>query len=124
MEALGVVLTTIGIFLTTLNQNTDVKFQRYKEKGKELKQDRKLSAAIKLYRRAWYYARTTEQKRELWALVVHLHTDRALRAQKEFSENSGQQMTYTRLDGSIAFWFFDGGEPGNYKEPSIKEALK
>ena len=90
-------------------------FQRYKEEGLTLVEERKLSKAMQSYAKALSEAETDEERAEIWQLVVHIHTDRLIKASAELSGVLGYPFTWP---------WGPNNTPRNYSPPSRDEALK
>ena len=114
----------LRMYLSTLNSSDDVKFERNKEKGTDFKKSGHLRAAMNFYRRALNHAGDSQQKVEIWGLILYLQTDRALASHSQYYYYSGEKMTYTMPDGTEHYWFFHGTEPSGYNEPPREEILK
>ena len=125
MEFLSIIVSLMGVWLQLVGENTKVKFQRYKEKGTEIKESGQLAKAVKFYEKALNTAETDDQQAEVWALLVYIHTDRAIGASQQYERKSGYIMQYQNDAGELVPWNFGPGNiPGNYKPPPRGELLK
>ena len=122
--AIKIAFSLLRMYVSTLNSSDDVKFERYKERGTDYKKLGKLSVAMKFYKRALNHAGNSQQKAEIWQLIMYLQTDRALASHSQYYQKSGRKMTYKTVDGTDHYWFFHGSAPPDYNEPPREEILK
>ncbi len=125
VEFLSIIISLIGMWFQLSGKSDKVKFQRYKEKGTEIKESGQLAKAVKFYEKALNTAETDDQQAEVWALLVYVHTDRAIGASQQYERKLGYIMQYQNDAGELVPWNFGPGNiPGNYKPPSRGELLK
>ena len=105
----------IGFALSITGKSSAAKFQSFKDKGVRMKESKRLGKAILYYKKALDYAETDEQKSQIWFLIIHIHTDRLIKA----SEN------FRGCTGYVPEWRFGPNNiPTNYEPPLTKEALR
>ena len=122
---LSYIISLIGLWHKIVERSDKVKFQRYKEKGTEIKESGQLAKAAKFYKKALDIAEENAQQAEIWALLVYIHTDRAIAASQQYEQKSGQIMLYRNNEGELKPWNFGPGHiPSDYKVPPRKELLK
>lgn len=122
---LSFIISLIRLWFQLAGKSDKVKFQRYKEKGTEVKESGQLAKAAKFYEKALDIAEENNQQAEIWALLVYLHTDRAIGASQQYARNSGHIMQYRNNEGKLELWNFGPANiPWNYKSPSREELLK
>ena len=125
IEFLSFIISLIGLWFQLIGKSDKVKFQRYKERGTEIKESGQLAKAARFYEKALDIAEKNEQQAEIWALLVYIHTDRAIGASQQYARNSGYIMQYRNNEGELEPWNFGPGNiPGNYKPPPREELLK
>lgn len=122
---LSFIITLIGLWLQLIGKSDKVKFQRYKDKGTEIKKSGQLAKAAKFYKKALDIAEEDTQQAEIWALLVYIHTDRAIGASKEYEEKKGHIMLSKNNEGKTEPWNFGPGKiSSDYKPPPREELLK
>ena len=125
MGFLSFIISLIRLWFQLVGKSDKVKFQRYKEKGTDIKESGQLAKAAKFYEKALDIAEENNQQAEIWALLVYLHTDRAIGASQQYERNSGHIMQCQNNEGKLEPWNFGPGNiPRNYKPPSREELLK
>ena len=125
LSVIGLSLRLIGLWFQLVGKSDKVKFQRYKEKGTEIKESGRLAKAVKFYEKALNTAETDDQQAEVWALLVYVHTDRAIGASQQYERKSGYIIQYQNDAGELVPWNFGPGNiPRNYKPPPRGELLK
>ena len=125
LSVIGLSLRLIGLWFQLVGKSDKVKFQRYKEKGTEIKESGRLAKAVKFYEKALNTAETNDQQAEIWALLVYIHTDRAIGASQQYARKSGNIMQYRNNEGRLVPWNFGPGNiPWDYKPPPREELLK
>ena len=125
MEFLSYIISLIGLWHKIVGRSDKVKFQRYKEKGTEIKESGQLAKAVKFYEKALDIAEENDQQAEIWELLVYVHTDRAIGASQQYERKSGHIMLCRNSAGELEPWNFGPGKiPSNYKAPPRKELLK
>ena len=125
MGFLSFIISLIRLWFQLVGRSDKVKFQRYKEKGTEIKESGQLAKAAKFYEKALDIAEENNQQAEIWALLVYIHTDRAIGASQQYARKSGHIMQYRNNEGKLEPWNFGPGNiPWNYKSPPREELLK
>ena len=125
MEYLSFIISLIGLWFKTRRKSNKAKFEDYKEKGTEIKKSGKLAKAVKFYEKALDIAEENDQQAEIWALLVYLHTDRAIGASKQYEEKKGRIMLWRNNEGELEPWNFGPGKiSSDYKSPPRRELLK
>lgn len=113
---LGTFFSFIGMYISLIGRNDKVKFQRYKDKGREIKEEKgQLSKAIKYYKKALNYADSDAKKADIWWLILYIQTDRQIGAVDEIS---------IYQDDNVSWDFGPNKRPQDYKKPKQKELLK
>lgn len=125
MGFLSLIISLIRLWFQLVGKSDKVKFQRYRDKGTEIKESGQLAKAVKFYKKALDIAEENAQQAEIWALLVYIHTDRAIGASQQYEQKLGHIMLYRNNEGELKPWNFGPGNiPGNYKSPPRKELLK
>ena len=112
---IGTFFSMWGVGISLTRKNNKVKFRFYKKKGIELKESKQLGKAMLWYRKAIDYAESEKQESEIWALIMHIHTDRLIGASQEWKNCTGQTPD----------WKFGANYiPSNYEKPPKAELLR
>ena len=118
---IGTCITSLSIFVTSvslLTRETTVKFNTYKDKGKNSRQKGKVSKAVSFYREALKYAISTEQKNEVWRYIIYAHTDRVIAAAEEMRDDTQDNWMFENWDwGPTKI-------PTDYVRPTRSETMK
>lgn len=121
----SIIISLIRLWFQLVGKSDKVKFQRYKEKGTEIKKSGQLAKAAKFYKKALDIAEENAQQAEIWELLVYIHTDRAIAASQQYKQKSGRIMLFRNNEGEIEPWNFGPGNiSGDYKTPPREELLK
>lgn len=114
-------VTFVSIFVTGFSlipKDTTVKFNTYKEKGKNLRQNGKVARAVAFYRQALKYTTIKEQQFEIWSYIIYAHTDRLIAAAQEMSDD-------TMNNWMLLNWKWGPTNiPTDYVRPLRRETLK
>ena len=105
----------IGLALSITGKSNAAKFQSFKDKGVNMKESKRLGRAILYYKKALDYVETDEQKSQIWLLIIHIHTDRLIKASENFRNCTGYPPKWSFGPNNI---------PANYDPPLTKEALR
>lgn len=105
----------IALALSITGKSTAAKFQSFKDKGVSMKESKQLGRAILYYKKALDYAETDKQKSQIWFLIIHIHTDRLIKASENFRNCTGYTPEWRFGPNNI---------PTNYDSPLTKEALR
>ncbi len=125
IEFLSIFISLIGLWFQLVGKSDKVKFQRYKEKGTEIKESGQLAKAAKFYKKALDIAEEDTQQAEIWELLVYIHTDRAIGASKQYKQKTGHIMLSKNNEGKLEPWNFGPGKiSSDYKPPPKEELLK
>ena len=112
---LGTLFSFIGMSLSLTGKSDAVKYQSFKDKGRDMKESKQLGKAMLWYKKALDYAETNENKQEIWFLIMHIHTDRLIGASEKFRECAGFTPEWDWGPNKI---------PSNYDRPAREELLK
>lgn len=122
---LSFIISLIGLWFQLIGKSDKVKFQRYKEKGTEIKVSGQLAKAVKFYEKALDIAEENTQQAEIWRLLVSIHTDRAIGASQQYAQKTGRIIDYLNNEGKSIPWNFGPSNiPRDYKPPPREELLK
>lgn len=95
-----------------MNQTT---FELSRDTGIKLKEEGKLGEAMEKYKRALTLAMTDQERSQIWQLIIHIHTDRLIKAADELANCVGYQV----------YWPWGANwVPSDYKAPPRDEVLK
>ena len=95
-----------------MNQTT---FDLSREAGRKLKEEGKLGEAMEKYKHALTLAVTDQERSQIWQLIIHIHTDRLIKASEELANCVGYSV----------YWPWGANcVPSNYKAPPRNEVLK
>ena len=95
-----------------MNQTT---FEQSRNTGIKLKEDGKLGEAMQKYKEALTLAITDQERSEIWQLIIHIHTDRLIKAAEELANCVGYPV----------YWPWGANcVPSNYNAPPRDEVLK
>ena len=95
-----------------MNQTT---FELSRDTGTKLKEEGKLGEAMEKYKYALTLAMTDQEQSEIWQLIIHIHTDRLIKAADELANCVGYPV----------YWPWGANwVPSNYKAPPRDEVLK
>ena len=95
-----------------MNQTT---FDQSRDTGIKLKEEGKLGEAMENYEHALTLAMTDQERSQIWQLIIHIHTDRLIKAADELANCVGYPV----------YWPWGANcVPSNYKAPPRNEVLK
>ena len=118
LDILSISLTLFGTGITVMHKDSIARFNTYKDKGLNCKQNGKVAKAVVFYRKALEYASSTDQKIEVWNYIVHCHTDRTIAAVQEKHNDTGDVDMFRSWDwGPTRI-------PSDYVRPPRKETLR
>ena len=101
VKYLSIIFSFMRMWVQLTGKSDEVKFQRYKEEGTEIKESGQLGRAMKFYKKALDIAQTNDQHAEIWALTVYVYIDRAIGAGKQYSGKSGHILSKRNAEGNI-----------------------
>lgn len=84
LNPIGSICSIIGMSVSLIGRSDEVKYQRYKVKGIEMKETLQLERAMRFYKKSLDYAKDNKQQSEIWELVIHIHTDRLIKASEKY----------------------------------------
>lgn len=97
-------------------------FQELIEKGKKAKEIGKTKQAMDLYRQAFDLTETDNDKKDVWTLVLHIHTDKMLATLIEIAEVYNTTVSELMSESGKSFnWIFG---TNNFKPGSNDTNIK
>ena len=90
-------------------------FEQFRNTGIKLKEEGKLGEAMEKYKEALTLAMTDQERSGIWQLIIHIHTDRLIKAAEELANCVGYPM----------YWPWGANcVPSDYNAPPRDEVLK
>ena len=90
-------------------------FKELIEKGKQLKEDSRLSEAAEIYSKAYELAENDHQKSECLQYLLHVHTDRCISVFLDIRNIPGYY--------NFQWPWYPGNIPSSYKKPPLDEVF-